>query len=563
MNFIKVEEIRYRYPHQGELALDHISFEVDKGEFVGVIGKNSAGKSTLCQALNGLVPHFHKGAYGGQVIIGDKNVKTASISELATVCGMVFQNPFTQMTGSKLTVYEEIAFGLENLGIDRTEMIKRIDEALALMEIEDIKHQSPFDLSGGQMQRVAIASVMAMRPQLMIFDEPTSQLDPKGTEDVFKTIRKLSDEGVTVIVVEHKVEKLAQYADRILLLSDGKVVDFDTPRKLFTRKDLLTFGVEPPVYADIMNKLGVKMPDGAAPVTLEEAADMLHLDDEKAADITNTHSNNIGIPEGLINIQQVSFAYEKDKTVLDRIDLTLGNQSTAIIGQNGAGKSTLMKLLKGLIKPTKGDCFIKEINTKDTTAAKLSAKIGMVFQNPDDQIFKSTVFDEIAFGPRNLYDESKAVQLANSAMKRVGMEDKSDVNPYDLSFADRKLIAIASILAMDPDIVIFDEPTLGQDSVGIANLKTIIHGLIEDGKTVLAILHDMDFAAEIFERIIVMTNGKVIKDGEPHVVFSDHDLLREAHLEPPHITQLAEKCGLNKTILTVDEFVSVARYCFI
>jgi energy-coupling factor transport system ATP-binding protein len=554
MSFISVDNLRYRYPNQIDLALDHVSFEIEKGEFIGIIGKNGSGKSSLCQSLNGLIPHFHKGAYGGQVIIDGKSVKETPISEMATICGMVFQNPFTQMTGSKLTVYEEVAFGLENLGIPRSEMIKRVEEALLLMDIPDLKHQSPFELSGGQMQRVAIASVMAMRPKLMIFDEPTSQLDPKGTEDVFKTIRKLSDEGITVIIVEHKIEKLAEYADRLLLMSDGKVIDFDQPKSLFTRINLKSHHVNPPIFINIIKQLGMDLSANGMPVTLDEAAAILKSKGETAAYPMVDHHEKI-TPASRISIQNVSFSYDKGKNVLQDINLEIGNQATAIIGQNGAGKSTLMKLLKGLIKPTQGTCFIDGINTKHSTAAKLSSKIGMVFQNPDDQIFKNTVFDEVAFGPRNHYGETTAKKLTNEALRRVGMIEKRDVNPYDLSFADRKLISIASILGMNPDIIIFDEPTLGQDSLGIATLKKIIESLISEKKTVLAILHDMDFAAEMFDRMVVMANGQVIKDGPAHAVFSTDDVLRKAHLEPPHISQLARRCGMSQPILNVDEFL--------
>jgi len=276
MKKIIVENLKYRYPLSNELALKGISFEVDKGEFIGIVGKNLSGKSTLCQALVGLVPHFYKGAYGGSVIVDGLEVLKSEISELSQKVGIVFQNPFTQVTGSKLTVYEEIAFGLENMGISREEMRERIDNSLKLLDIYKFRDRNPFDLSGGQMQRMAIASIIAMKPEIIVLDEPTSQLDPQGSEEVFKAIQNLSKEGMTVIMVEHKMEKIAKYSDRVMLLNDGEIVDYDIPEKIFSRGDLDDYGVTAPVFTKICVGLGVKNKiTGLYPITIDEAYDLV------------------------------------------------------------------------------------------------------------------------------------------------------------------------------------------------------------------------------------------------------------------------------------------------
>lgn len=258
MKKIVIEGLKYKYPLSEALVLNDLSFQVDEGEFIGIIGKNSSGKSTLCQAVVGLVPHFYNGAYGGKVLVDGLEVKNHSIADISLKVGMVFQNPFTQVTGSKMTVYEEIAFGLENIGIPRDEMIERIDYVLNLLKIEQVKDHNPFDLSGGQMQRMAIASIIAMKPEIVVLDEPTSQLDPSGSEEVFRSIQSLSNQGKTIILAEHKMEKVAQYCDRVLLLHDGKIVDLDTPEKIFSREDLKEYGVEAPVYTRVCKALGVK-----------------------------------------------------------------------------------------------------------------------------------------------------------------------------------------------------------------------------------------------------------------------------------------------------------------
>jgi len=281
MKKIIVENLRYRYPLTKELALKDISFEVEKGEFVSIIGRNSAGKSTLCQALTGLIPYFYHGAYGGRVIVDGIEVGKADISQLVSKVGIVFQNPFTQVTGSKLTVYEEIAFGLENMGVSRDEMRKRIDYSLKLLDIYRFRDRNPFELSGGQMQRMAIASIIAMRPEIIVLDEPTSQLDPQGSEEVFKAIRSLSKEGMTIILVEHKIEKVAKYSNRVMLLYDGELVDFDVPHKVFSRDDLGDYGVEPPAFTQICKGLNIKDKEtGLYPITLEEAYDLVVKADE-------------------------------------------------------------------------------------------------------------------------------------------------------------------------------------------------------------------------------------------------------------------------------------------
>lgn len=276
MSIIKAEELRYKYPLQGALALDYISFEIEEGEFIGIIGENGAGKSTLCQSINGLVPHFHKGAYGGSIIVDGKKVKDTEVSELSTIAGMVFENPMTQITGAKLTVYEEVAFGLENIGLPRAQIIDRVGKALEVMDLLQVKDQSPFSLSGGQMQRVAIAGIMAMRPKIMLFDEPTSQLDPQGTTEVFEAIRKLSGEGITVVVVSHKVELLANFANRILLMHRGKKIDFDTPERVFARADLGEYHVRAPIYTEVIKSIrSQNLQPETVPVTLEKAANWL------------------------------------------------------------------------------------------------------------------------------------------------------------------------------------------------------------------------------------------------------------------------------------------------
>lgn len=281
MSQIIVRNLKYRYPQTDQLALKGLNFTVEQGEFIGIVGRNGAGKSTLCAALAGLVPLFFKGAYGGSVQIDGVEVRKSKLSDLVRKAGMVFQNPEAQITGARETVTEELAFGLENLGIPKPDMKRRIDHALRLLKIEHLRERNPFSLSGGQMQRVAIASILVMQPAVMILDEPTSQLDPRGTEDVFQAIKALSGQGITIIMVEHKIEKVAEYADRILAMDQGRIIACGSPFEVFSADGLETRGMRPPVFTTICRALGIHNPSsGHYPVTLKEAVNGVRHFDE-------------------------------------------------------------------------------------------------------------------------------------------------------------------------------------------------------------------------------------------------------------------------------------------
>ncbi len=274
---IVFEDFSYRYPgaRERDLALDRVSFTIESSEFIGIVGESGAGKSTLAQAMVGLVPHFYRGAVGGRVVVDGVDTREASVAELAQRVGLVFQNPFTQVSGAKLTVYEEVALGLENLGVPRDEMRRRVDRVLETMRISHLAKRQPFALSGGELQRLAIACIMALEPRTVVLDEPTSQLDPSGSAEVFEAVATLRRQGVTIVMVEQKVEKLAAYATKVLLLSRGRVVAYASPGEVFSRDDLERYGVRRPLYAEAARRLGRRLPDGRLPVTLEEAAAVL------------------------------------------------------------------------------------------------------------------------------------------------------------------------------------------------------------------------------------------------------------------------------------------------
>ena len=454
-----------------------------------------------------------------------------------------------------------------------------VDEVMELLDIAAYRDRNPFDLSGGQMQRVALAGILAMKPEVIVLDEPTSQLDPAGSEEVFAAVDKLAKSGITIIMVEQKLEKLAEYCDKILLLHQGKQIAFDTPEQIFSRADLQSYGVNPPAYTRICQAFGLKKENGCYPASLKDALalkdlfpgeeafcpekilldnnkDMKNKNGQMEHSVTTDESMKLTISckKNVFDIEHLEFQYLENVPVLQDINLTIDHRPTAIIGQNGAGKTTLVKLLKGLLKPMGGSIYYGGSDMAEKTVAMLAGEIGYVFQNPDDQIFKYHVIDEVMFGPQNIgMTKEQAKEKAVAALKLVGLEQLADENPYDLELSERKLVAIASVLAMDTKVLILDEPTIAQDWKGRKIIQKMIWDLSSQGKTVIAILHDMDFVAESFERVIVMAHGKVLADGTKEEVFAQKDVLEQARIDQPYLTKLCQQLGYKKLYFSLKD----------
>lgn len=549
MSLIEVKDLKYRYPGTTELALDGVSFTVEKGEFIGIAGENGAGKSSLSQALLGLIPQFYKGAYGGSVTVCGMDARSTPVSELCRHVGLVFQNPFNQLSGAKDTVYDEVGYGLQNLGFPPEEIRTRVESVLRCFGIWEYRDRNPFDLSGGQLQRVAICSVLAMNPDVLILDEPTSQLDPEGSEEVFHTVDELTKMGITIIMIEQKIEKLAGYCDRVLLMHQGHVVDYDTPRKIFSREDLYDLGVNPPAYTRFARANALAFEDGTLPVTHAETLELVKASGaDRATLIASLRGMTAGVQmEGAgaaatFQVQDLRFSYVKGREVLHGLNIALDHRPTAIIGQNGAGKTTLVRVLKGLLKPDSGEIRYQGENLETKTVAELASRVGYVFQNPDDQIFKYKVLEEVMFGPLNIgMSQQEAEACAHEALRMVGLDEKADENPYDLELSDRKMVAIASVLAMNTDVIILDEPTIAQSWNGREKIREIIQIQAAQGKLVIAILHDMDFVANSFARVIAMAHGEILADGAPAEVFRNHPVLEKAALAAPPLYELLEE----------------------
>lgn len=546
-----VERLRVRYPGRREPALDEVSVQVAPTEIVGVAGMTGAGKSTLVLAAAGLVPRVIRASVDGSVTINGRDVLTSSATELAGAVGVVFSTPSLQLSASKPTVREELAFGLENLGVPRSEMDARIDATLGQLAISHLAEREPLALSGGEQQRVAIASILVMGTPLIALDEPAAQLDPAATRALANVLATLAADGRQVLVAEHSPEILAR-TERCLVLDAGRVVVEAPPGIALATESIGALGLHPPTLVALAEAAGVP-----AHARFDEAAISAALGELQAqakdgrptrqgADPVAGMSAPGSAPE--VVVDGLVHRYPGGIEAVGGVTLHIRPAETvAVVGENGSGKTTLVKHFNGLLRPDAGRVMVGGQAIGRRPVSELARHVGFVFQNPDDQLFHGTVAREVGFGPRNLgVPAAEAAGLVEGALQLVGLADQALSNPYDLAFSHRKLVCLASVLAMEPSVIVLDEPTTGQDSDGLARIGAIVDTLSAAGRTVIAVTHDMEFAARHFGRVVVMRAGRVILDGPPADVFAGRhaELLASTGLVPPPAARIAAQLGL-------------------
>jgi len=561
---IEVTDLSFRYPLTEKWALNSVSISVEKGEFVAIVGPTGAGKTTLCMCLNGLVPNNIRGDFRGTAKIAGLETNKSPVADLAHHVGIVFQSPESQLFG--LTVEEEIAFGPENYNFQVQEISERIDWALDIVRMKEFSSKSPYDLSGGQKQRVAIAGALALRPEVLVMDEPLTELDPIGKSEVSATIRRLRDEHeITVVLVEHETEEVANYADRVLLMEQGRVTYQAPPREFFQRtKYLQSRGVDSPQVTQVASCLcDDGMWTGALPIRLEEAVETLKRLSEHGPVIHSVDSSSRfrdGV-ESVISFDDVTFLYPDGTEALRHINFEVKTgEFVAIIGQNGSGKTTLAKQLNGLLRPASGAVYINGIDTRKATVAELARTVGYLFQNPDHQIFSKTVEEEVTFGPKNLGMSTGEIESSvNEALLTAGIQALKVQHPLFLNKGQRQLVALASILSMKPQVLVLDEPTTGQDANGRRQIMSLVQRLHAAGKTIIVITHDMRLVAEYAPRAVVMWNGNIIGDGATRTVFCEPELLARTFIQPPQITRLSYQVPKLGVALSVEEMCAKVK----
>ncbi len=556
-NTIQIKDLKYRYRGEKEIALNGISLEIPKGEFLVIMGASEAGKSTLAACFNGLIPHYMKGKMKGEVIIQGINTQESSVPVLAEKVGIVFQDFEAQLFSTNVEL--EIAFGPENFAVDREEIGKRIEENLAYVGLEEFRNRPPFTLSGGQKQKLAIASVLAMKPSILVMDEPTTDLDPiskQGIFDITNQLRKRDD--ITLIVVEHETEE-ALYADRIALIKDGELVQVGTVQEILKQVDLLAeLGIMPLGIPRFFKEMGQK----DLPLTPEEGIKSFKqsgwkISEKKYSELLEKEKiENKKNTKSIIKCRNLEHTYPNGVKALDGIDLDIyEGDMVAIVGQNGCGKTTLSKHLNALLLPTVGDVTVNDLDTKDQGVFKIGQKIGFVFQNPDHQIFSEVVYDEIAFGPRlRGVSEEEVDKRVTDALEAVGLTGFEKEDPFSLTKSGRQRVAVASVLAVQPDVLILDEPTTGLDYKEQRSMMDMVKQLNENGSTIIFVTHHMWVVAEYAHKVFVIKDGQILIKGSTREIFAQEETLKNSFLRPPHFVQFSNLLG--KTFLTPDEMIS-------
>jgi energy-coupling factor transporter ATP-binding protein EcfA2 len=544
---LTLDKVSYMYPRSTEPVLRDISLQIRRGEFLGLIGATGAGKTTLCLALNGIVPQFYGGRFFGRATVAGLDTLEHPVSELAQHVGAVFQDPETQLIST--SVENEIAFALENLQVPREEIQLRIPRVLDAVRLSGTERKHPHELSGGQKQRLAIAAALAMQPDLLVLDEPTSQLDPVGAEEVFTVVRELNHElGMTIVMASHAAEEMAEYADRIALLSAGRLVTVGQPAEIYAQVDLLQeHSLRPPQVAQTFYSIRQNgLPIRDVPVRLQPALAALDtIRDQFEPVLPQAPPEPPTGEEALLWVRNLQHVYPDGTEALRGISLDVRKgEYVLIVGQNGAGKTTLVKHFLSLLRPTAGTVAVGGTDTRQLPVSALAQRIGYVAQNPDDQIFNSTVGDEVAFALRNLRYPAQEVEARTvEGLQSMGLLEVRGQHPLSLPKGDRARIVIAAILAMKPDTLIFDEPTTGQDFRGAQYILDISKQLHQMGKTIIVITHHLYLMPEYAERVIVMGKGTILLDAPIREAYHQVELLRSTFLNPPQAVLLARHIG--------------------
>lgn len=569
---IRLNQVTFTY--EGDIvALKNLNLIARKGEFVVVLGANGAGKSTLCYLLSGIVPNIYGGKRLGDMSVAGSDPWDEPLYLISQRCGVVMQDPEVQLFMP--TVRSELAFGPANLAIPRQEILRRSQEALKLVRMEGYEEHNPRDLSGGQKQRIALASILTMLPQVLVLDEPTSQLDPVGRWEVGESIQRLKQSGdLTIVMTTHETEEILHLADQVLVLDHGETVLQGSPAEVFSQTEKLEqAGVKTPALilcqahyfpaSKIRSKISLTVRDVADQISQAVKTGQIQVSPEWHPSDHKTQ----GEPEVILEARKLTIRYPGPPPViaLKNINLQIRKgEMVGIIGQNGSGKSTLVKCFVNLLRPQQGEVLVEGQKISGYTVGGMARRVGLVLQNPDYQLFTVSCQEEIRFGLENLgVPPAEMDARVQEALELIGLSEQADLFPFRLSFGDRRKLAVAATLALNPKVLIMDEPTTAQDYLGryqLAELAKRFHD--ERGGTVLIITHDVDLIARYAERLIVLHEGEILLDGPLAEVFTQSELLKKSFVVPPVATQLAElltPLGVPSNVMTLNEMYQVLK----
>ena len=530
MGIIRARNLKYEYfkyddngqTQESQTAVDCVNLDIQRGQFISILGHNGSGKSTLAKHMNALLIPTE----GTMWVDGKDTAVMEELWEIRQTAGMVFQNPDNQIIGT--VVEEDVGFGPENMGVPTDAIWARVDKSLEAVGMTPFRHRSPNKLSGGQKQRVAIAGVMAMQPKCIILDEPTAMLDPNGRKEVLQAVHELNkNQGITIILITHYMEEVID-SDKVFVMDQGQIVMEGTPREIFSRvEELKHYRLDVPqvtLLAYELKKAGVY--------------------DSR----WNTYSKGIGGCLMSLKLEHVTYTYNPESVyethALKDVNLEIpSGQFLGIIGHTGSGKSTLIQHFNGLMRPTAGTVYYKDENIwqEGYSLKQLRSQVGLVFQYPEHQLFEADVLSDVCFGPKNLgLSEEEAKERAVAALRQAGLKEKYYTSsPFDLSGGQKRRVAIAGVLAMNPEVLILDEPTAGLDPKGRDDILEQIAYLHEERKiTVILVSHSMEDIARYVDRILVMNQGQKAFDGTPKEVFAKYKELETIGLAAPQITYI-------------------------
>ena len=558
---IEFKDFSFQYRVQAEPTVKNINLSIYEGEKVLIVGPSGSGKSTLAHCINGLVPFFYDGIVTGQLNINGNDATKMNIFELSKIVGTVLQDPDSQFIG--LTVGEDIAFKLENYCISQDEMIDRVDKSAELVDIKKELYSSPYKLSGGQKQRVTLAGVTVDDVKILLFDEPLASLDPATGESAIELIDKMQKQNnKTAIIIEHRLEDVLHCdVDRVIVMDKGEIIA-DTTIDEIIRKDILRkVGIREPLYLTALRYADCEINDTLKLKNIET----LELGEYKEK--LKDWYENIEVYESdenqnpILELDNINFSYNNEKQILKNVSFKINNgDMAAIVGRNGAGKSTISKLVCGFYKPTSGRILFDGKDMVDYTIKERSEKSGFVMQNPNQMISKTMVYDEVAFGLkiRGLSD-SEIKERVYETLRICGLYGYRNWPISALSFGQKKRVTIASILVLNPDMIILDEPTAGQDFKHYTEIMEFLVDLNKKGVTILMVTHDMHLMLEYTNKVIVLSEGEKIADNIPAYILTNKEIIEKANLKETSLHQLALKCDIEDTTKFVNKFIDYDR----
>ncbi len=565
---IRFENFFFKYNAQVEPTLRDINLEIEKGEKVLIIGPSGCGKSTLIHCLNGLIPFSFEGEKKGSLTVDGKETWDMSIFELSGHVGTVLQDQDAQFIG--LTVAEDLAFALENDMVDEPDLHDRVDQIAEVVNISSHLLHSPQELSGGQKQRVSLGGVMINDADVLLFDEPLANLDPDTGKRAIELIDQIHREtGDTIIISEHRLEDvLWRKVDRIVLMEEGRIVADTTPDRLLTTDLIEKAGVREPLYITALKYAGVEI----TPEMKSSSLDSIVITDDDRQKVRDWFGKTSAAPrpfrtEPVLQVRDLNFTYRSDRSQAEdhqalkdiNVDLMKG-EMMAIVGTNGAGKSTFSKVICGFERHDSGSLLLNGQDLSELSIKERADHIGYIMQDPNQMISKTMIFDEVAMGLRNRgMSEEEVTEKVNETLRTCGLWPFRNWPVSALSYGQKKRVTIASILSLEPEIMILDEPTAGQDYRHYTEIMEFLKSLNERGMTVALITHDMHLMLEYAERSVVFSDGRIIADDTAANILTNRDIIARASLKETSLYRLAEICGIEDARRFVEHFIDHER----